>query len=43
MRAVTVKITTSESLIMDVLWRADRPLAIEDVRGALTDETGESV
>jgi predicted transcriptional regulator len=39
MRAVTVKITTSESLIMDVLWRADRPLAIEDVREALTDET----
>ena len=35
----TVKITTSESLIMDVLWRADRPLAIEDVREALTDET----
>ena len=34
-----VKITASESLIMDVLWRADRSLAIEDVREGLTDET----
>ena len=34
-----VKITASESLIMDVLWRADRPLAVEDVREGLTDET----
>jgi BlaI family transcriptional regulator, penicillinase repressor len=36
---VNIKITTSESLIMEVLWRADRPLAIEDVREALTEET----
>ncbi len=36
---MNVKITTSESLIMEVLWRADRPLAIEDVREALTEET----
>jgi BlaI family penicillinase repressor len=36
---VQVKITASESLVMDVLWRTDRPMAIEDVREALTDET----
>jgi len=34
-----VKITASEGLIMEVLWRADRPMAIEDVREALTGET----
>src|SRR4051812_30834454 len=33
-----VKITTAESLIMEVLWRTDRPLAVEDVREALTEE-----
>jgi predicted transcriptional regulator len=36
---VNVKITASESLIMDVLWREDRPLAIEDLREALAGET----
>jgi len=34
-----VKITTAESQIMDVLWRLGRPLAVEDVREALTEET----
>ncbi|MGC1305481.1 MAG: BlaI/MecI/CopY family transcriptional regulator [Caulobacteraceae bacterium] len=34
-----MKITASESLIMEVLWRAGRPLAVEDIREALTDET----
>jgi predicted transcriptional regulator len=34
-----MKITTAESQIMDVLWRADRPLAVEEVREALKDET----
>src|SRR5262245_55885292 len=33
-----MKITTSESLIMEVLWRADRPLAIEDLQEALKNE-----
>jgi BlaI family transcriptional regulator, penicillinase repressor len=33
-----MKITASESLIMEVLWRADRPLAIEDLQEALKDE-----
>jgi predicted transcriptional regulator len=33
-----VKITAAESLVMDVLWQADRPLAAEDVRVALRDE-----
>jgi predicted transcriptional regulator len=34
-----VKITAAESQIMDVLWRGDRPLAVEDVREALKDES----
>jgi BlaI family penicillinase repressor len=34
-----VKITAAESQIMDVLWRLGRPLAVEDVREALTEET----
>ena len=34
-----MKITTAESQIMDVLWRLGRPLAVEDVREALTEET----
>jgi BlaI family penicillinase repressor len=34
-----VKITAAESQIMDVLWRLGRPLAVEDVRDALTEET----
>lgn len=33
-----MKITASESLIMEALWRADRPLAIEDLQEALKDE-----
>jgi predicted transcriptional regulator len=32
------RITTAESLIMGVLWRADGPLAVEDLRGALQTE-----
>lgn len=34
-----MKITAAESQIMDVLWRLGRPLAVEDVRDALTEET----
>ena len=34
-----MKITGAESQIMDVLWRADRPLAVEDLREALEGET----
>ena len=34
-----MKITAAESQIMDVLWRLGRPLAVEDVREALTEET----
>jgi BlaI family penicillinase repressor len=32
-----MKITAAESLIMDVLWRADRPLAAEEVRAQLDE------
>ena len=34
-----MKITTAESQVMETLWRSGRPLAVEDVREALTDET----
>ena len=34
-----MKITAAESQIMELLWRSDEPLAVEDVREALTDET----
>ena len=34
-----MKITAAESQVMDVLWRSDRPLAVEEVREALKDET----
>ncbi len=34
-----MKITTAESQVMDALWRSDRPLAVEEVREALKDET----
>jgi BlaI family transcriptional regulator, penicillinase repressor len=34
-----MKITAAESQIMEVLWRSDQPLAVDDVREALTDET----
>jgi BlaI family transcriptional regulator, penicillinase repressor len=33
-----MNITASESLIMEALWRADRPLAIEDLQEALKNE-----
>ncbi len=33
-----MKITTAEALIMEVLWRADHPVAVEDVREALAEE-----
>ncbi|HEV7692573.1 MAG TPA: BlaI/MecI/CopY family transcriptional regulator [Hyphomonadaceae bacterium] len=33
-----MNITASESLIMEVLWRAERPLAIEDLQEALKNE-----
>ena len=32
-----MKITTAESLIMDILWRAEQPLAIEDLQAGLAD------
>ncbi len=32
-----MKITTAEALIMEALWRADRPLAVEELREQLTD------
>jgi BlaI family penicillinase repressor len=32
-----MKITAAESQIMETLWRAGRPLAVEDVREALTE------
>ncbi len=32
-----MKITSAEALIMEVLWRADRPLAVEELREQLTD------
>jgi BlaI family penicillinase repressor len=35
-----MKISIAESRIMDVLWRSDRPLAVEDVTEALADEEG---
>jgi BlaI family transcriptional regulator, penicillinase repressor len=35
-----MKISAAESLIMDVLWRAASPLAVEDVAEALADESG---
>ena len=34
-----MKITAAESQIMEVLWRCDKPLAVEDVSEALTEET----
>jgi BlaI family penicillinase repressor len=34
-----MKITAAESQIMDLLWRADRPMAVEDIREGLEDET----
>jgi BlaI family transcriptional regulator, penicillinase repressor len=33
-----MKITGAESLIMEVLWAADRPVAAEEVKTALADE-----
>jgi BlaI family penicillinase repressor len=33
-----VKITSAEAQIMDVLWRADRPLAVEDLQEGLKGE-----
>ena len=33
-------ISTAESLIMEVLWRSPRPLAVEDVTEALAHESG---
>jgi BlaI family penicillinase repressor len=33
-----LKITIAESLIMQVLWAADGPVAVEDLRTALKDE-----
>ncbi|MEI7933033.1 MAG: BlaI/MecI/CopY family transcriptional regulator [Alphaproteobacteria bacterium] len=32
-----MKITAAESLIMEILWRADRPLAVEELREELRD------
>ncbi len=32
-----MKITAAESLIMEILWRADRPLAVEELRDELRD------
>lgn len=34
-----MKITAAESQIMEVLWRCDKSLAVEDVSEALTEET----
>ena len=33
-----MKITGAESLIMEVLWASDRPIAAEEVKTALADE-----
>lgn len=38
MKIPAVKITAAESLIMEVLWAADRPLAAEEVKTALAEE-----
>lgn len=37
-----MKITAAESQIMDVLWRADRPLAAEEIREILTENWSEA-
>jgi BlaI family penicillinase repressor len=33
-----VKITGSESLVMEVLWRANKPLAAEEIRAELSED-----